>query len=39
MKILAVCLGAPEALPGRKMKAGINKHPVKGTVMIEGAAL
>ena len=39
MKILAVCLGAPEALPGRKMKTGINKHAVNGTVMIDAEGL
>ncbi|MEC9463011.1 MAG: MOSC domain-containing protein, partial [Pseudomonadota bacterium] len=25
MKILAVCLGRPEILPGKKYKTGINK--------------
>ncbi|MFS8048503.1 MOSC domain-containing protein [Rhizobium sp. BR 314] len=39
MKILAVCLGAPETLPGRKTKTGINKHAVNGAVMIDAQGL
>ncbi len=39
MKILAVCLGAPEPLPGRKAKTGINKHAVNATVMIDEEGL
>ncbi len=39
MKILAVCLGAPETLPGRKAKTGINKHAVNGAVMIDAQGL
>ncbi|WP_349956988.1 MOSC domain-containing protein [Rhizobium sp. ZPR3] len=39
MKILAVCLGAPETLPGKKMKTGINKHAVNGAVMIDTEGL
>lgn len=39
MKILAVCLGAAETLPGKKAKTGINKHPVSGAVMIDGEGL
>ncbi len=39
MKILAVCLGAAETLPGRKMKTGINKHAVNGAVMIDTEGL
>ncbi|MBN8953801.1 MULTISPECIES: MOSC domain-containing protein [unclassified Rhizobium] len=39
MKILAVCLGAPETLPGRKTKTGINKHAVGGAVMIDEQGL
>lgn len=39
MKILAVCLGAPETLPGRKAKTGINKHAVNATVMIDEEGL
>ncbi|WP_205910607.1 MOSC domain-containing protein [Rhizobium sp. P44RR-XXIV] len=36
MKILAVCAGAAETLPGRKSRTGINKHAVSGAVMIDG---
>ncbi len=39
MKILAVCLGVPETLPGRKAKTGINKHAVNGAVMIDEQGL
>ncbi|MBB6488100.1 MOSC domain-containing protein [Rhizobium lusitanum] len=39
MKIRAVCLGAPETLPGRKTKTGINKHAVNGAVMIDAQGL
>jgi MOSC domain-containing protein YiiM len=39
MKILAVCLGAAETLPGKKTKTGINKHAVSGAVMIDGEGL
>ncbi|NLS01419.1 MOSC domain-containing protein [Rhizobium sp. P38BS-XIX] len=39
MKILAVCRGAPETLPGRKTKTGINKHAVSGAVMIDEQGL
>ena len=28
MKILAVCLGHPEQLPGKSDRTGINKHAV-----------
>ena len=35
MKILAVCRGSAETLPGKKYKAGINKMAVNGPVMID----
>lgn len=35
MKILAVCRGVPETLPGKKAKTGIHKHAVSGAVMID----
>ncbi|RYE51182.1 MAG: MOSC domain-containing protein [Hyphomicrobiales bacterium] len=28
MRLLAVCIGHPETLPGKRYKTGINKHPV-----------
>jgi len=28
MRVLAVCIGHPETLPGKRHKTGINKHPV-----------
>ena len=39
MKILAVCRGAPETLPCKKAKTGINKHAVSGAVMIDELGL
>lgn len=39
MKILAVCLGRPEILPGKTYKTGINKMPVNGPVMIDAEGL
>ena len=39
MKILAVCVGAAETLPGRKSRTGINKHAVGGAVMIDAEGL
>ncbi|NTF85542.1 MOSC domain-containing protein [Agrobacterium rhizogenes] len=39
MKILAVCIGAAEMLPGRKSKTGINKHAVGAAVMIDAEGL
>ena len=39
MKILAVCVGAAETLPGRKTRTGINKHAVGGAVMIDAEGL
>ncbi len=35
MKILAVCRGSAETLPGKKYKTGINKVPVNGPVMVD----
>jgi MOSC domain-containing protein YiiM len=35
MKILAVCRGSAETLPGKKYKTGINKVPVTGPVMVD----
>lgn len=39
MKILAVCVGNPEKLPGKSYKTGINKHAVSGTVMVDANGL
>ncbi len=39
MKIRAVCIGAPERLPGRKTKTGIFKHPVSGPVIVDTLGL
>jgi len=39
MKILAICVGAAETLPGRKSWTGINKHAVSGGVMIDEEGL
>jgi MOSC domain-containing protein YiiM len=39
MKILAVCTGNPERLPGKNYKTGINKHAVNGPVMIDAEGL
>ncbi len=39
MKILAMCRAAPETLPGKKAKTGINKHAVSGAVMIDEMGL
>lgn len=35
MKILAVCRGSAETLPGKKYRTGINKVPVTGPVMVD----
>jgi MOSC domain-containing protein YiiM len=35
MKVIAVCLGSPEKLPGKSYKTGINKVSVSGTVLID----
>lgn len=39
MKILAVCLGLPEILPGKKYKTGINKLSIQGPVMVDAEGL
>ncbi|MBX9469768.1 MAG: MOSC domain-containing protein [Rhizobium sp.] len=39
MKILAVCLGRPEILPGKKYKSGINKLAVQGPIMVDAEGL
>ncbi|MEZ2130127.1 MULTISPECIES: MOSC domain-containing protein [unclassified Sinorhizobium] len=39
MKILAVCIGSPEKLPGKTYKTGINKHAVKGAVIVDAEGL
>lgn len=39
MKILAVCLGRPETLPGKKYKTGINKLAIQGPVMVDAEGL
>ncbi|NKM79123.1 MOSC domain-containing protein [Rhizobium leguminosarum] len=39
MKILALCAGNPERLPGKSYKTGIFKHAVNGAVMIDAEGL
>jgi MOSC domain-containing protein YiiM len=39
MKIIAVCTGNPEKLPGKSYKTGIFKHAVSGAVMIDANGL
>jgi MOSC domain-containing protein YiiM len=39
MKILAVCLGRPEILPGKKYKTGINKLAIQSPVMVDAEGL
>ncbi|RKE78260.1 MOSC domain-containing protein [Rhizobium sp. AG855] len=39
MKILAVCLGRPEVLAGKKYKTGINKLAIQGPIMIDAEGL
>lgn len=39
MKILAICTGNAEKLPGKSYKTGINKHAVNGAVMIDANGL
>jgi MOSC domain-containing protein YiiM len=39
MKILALCTGNPERLPGKSYKTGIFKHAVNGAVMIDAQGL
>lgn len=39
MRILAVCIGHPETLPGKRYKTGINKHPVVGSLNVSTEGL
>jgi MOSC domain-containing protein YiiM len=39
MKLLAVCLGRPERLPGKSFKTGIYKSAVNAAVMIDNLGL
>lgn len=39
MKLLAICLGQPERLPGKSYKTGINKTAVSGFAMIDREGL
>lgn len=39
MKILAVCRGSAEKLPGKSYKTGINKHSVNSAVLVDAAGL
>ncbi|KQW32099.1 molybdenum cofactor biosysynthesis protein [Rhizobium sp. Root274] len=39
MKILAICLGRPEILAGKKYKTGINKLAISGPVMLDAEGL
>ncbi len=39
MKLLAVCLGRPEKLPGKSFKTGIYKSAVNAAVMIDSLGL
>ena len=39
MKILAVCLGRPEILPGKKYNTGINKLAIHGPIMVDAEGL
>ena len=39
MKILAVCLGRPEILAGKKYQTGINKLAINGPVMVDAEGL
>jgi len=39
MKILALCTGNPERLPGKSYKTGIFKHAVNGALMIDAEGL
>ena len=39
MKILAVCIGAAEKLPGKSYRTGINKHAVGGPVLIDATGV
>lgn len=39
MKLLAVCIGHPETLPGKRYKTGINKHPIVGPLNVSNEGL
>jgi MOSC domain-containing protein YiiM len=39
MKILAVCIGSAERLPGKSYKTGIYKHAVGGSVLVDAEGL
>jgi MOSC domain-containing protein YiiM len=39
MKILAVCIGSAERLPGKSYKTGIYKHPISGSVLVDAEGL
>ncbi|KRB59213.1 molybdenum cofactor biosysynthesis protein [Rhizobium sp. Root708] len=39
MKILAVCIGSAERLPGKSYKTGIYKHPINGSVPVDAEGL
>lgn len=39
MKILSICTGSAETLPGKSYKTGILKHPVEGGVMVDREGL
>lgn len=39
MKILAVCIGNAERLPGKSYRSGINKHAINGSVFIDANGL
>ncbi|WP_431320969.1 MOSC domain-containing protein [Rhizobium sp. YTU87027] len=39
MKILAVCIGSAERLPGKSCKTGIYKHPIGGNVLVDAEGL
>ncbi|MDE1160091.1 MAG: MOSC domain-containing protein [Neorhizobium sp.] len=39
MKLLAICLGTPQTLPGKSAKTGILKSPVSAPVMIDAHGL
>jgi MOSC domain-containing protein YiiM len=39
MKILAVCIGSAERLPGKTYKTGINKRPISGSVLVGAEGL
>ncbi|RDJ16915.1 MOSC domain-containing protein [Rhizobium grahamii] len=39
MKILAVCIGSAERLPGKSYKTGIYKHPINSSVLVDAEGL